>query len=251
MRIFALLWVMLFGFAGLVSPAVASVLEYQFRAPPGDIICRAPNSGSLNAAHGAPRDCADTELFDPIGGGLPVSISAIPTSVNAYGGLNVYDEGIGVGNDGDGAFAGESPGRERVSVNVTPSQGVRMELLRLDWDIAVSLRQLSITSSGPTQTRQYFKIVSGTDGRDLTGPLGFKTGNMRSRVTTYTFDTPLFDSSFLLEPVYVLEDDAVGGFFLAGVDVTPVPVPPALPLLGGAIALLVWRSRAARRSAAA
>ncbi len=226
------------------------MLQYDFRAAPGDVTCRAPNSGALNASYTAPRDCADTELFDPIGGGLPVAISAIPTSADPYGGLNVYDEGVGVGNDGDGAFAGESPGRARVSVNVTPSRGVRMELLRLDWDIAVSLKQLSITSSGPTQTTQYFKIVSGNTGNDLTAPLGFRTGNVASRVTTFTFDTPLLESSFLLEPVYVLEDDFVGGFFLAGVDVTPVPVPPALPLLGGAIALLVWRSRSSRRAAA-
>jgi hypothetical protein len=54
-------------------------------------------------------------------------------------------------------------------------------------------------------------------------------------------------STFTLDPLHVLDDeDGYGGFLLAGVTVVPTPVPPALPLLGGAIALLAWRARRAR-----
>ncbi|MEM0936884.1 MAG: hypothetical protein AAF646_06460 [Pseudomonadota bacterium] len=48
-----------------------------------------------------------------------------------------------------------------------------------------------------------------------------------------------------------------GGFFLRSVtvsfevdDMPVIPVPPALPLLGGAIGLLVWQTRRSKRSAA-
>lgn len=234
--------------AGVAS---ASPLSYDFRAPAGTITCRAPSSGATVPGGPAPRDCNAVEVFQPIGGGLPVSISAIPSaSASPVGGLNVFEQGIGVGGDSGGASLTQSPGGARVSAGPTASQFWSTEYLRMEWDLPVMLSELRIGSVGPVAVDQALAIFD-SGGNMISGALRFRTGSAAYKETVFTFEVPLVGSSFVLAPIQVLyKQDNVAGFYLTGATVKPVPVPPALPLLGGAIALLAWRARARRMAGA-
>lgn len=234
------------------APAWAVPLSYSFgNGSATQVICRAPNSGAP-----APTDCPDTVSIQPIGGGLPVNITALPTAGppdnNAYGGIGVFGFGIGAGTDGDGPAVGPSPGKQRISAGIVASQ-TYSEHVRISFDLPVYLKSISVRSVATRTDRNQIIRILDSQNVDATGNLRFRSvASTGGRVTTFQFGSSLLDSTFLVDPVFMLDDAVAGGFYITDVDVFATPVPPALPLLGGAVALLFWRGRrVARRAAAA
>ena len=242
LRAFALATLML---GATVSVGDAATLRYEFDGGPA-VTCKAPNSSERHKPGGAEaRYCDDTEAFTDTTGGTTVHVSAMPTygghDHDPYGGLGVFDVGIGVGSNGD-TRVGPSPGRSKVSRGATPHDDDTIEMLHLGWGAPVEVSSLTVRSYAPSW--QSLRIVSASTGAVLVDKLFF-SGGWWGPTTTFQFEAPLYGSAFLVEPDYVLEEPS-GGFFLSAVEVRPVPVPPALPLLGGAVGLLVWRARRRR-----
>jgi len=232
---------LLAAFAAAV-PASASVISYEFSGGPDPVICRSPNSVELGVA-GNPdfRRCNDNEFIaaPPGSDDPPIRVSADPMvrapDSNPLGGLNRLSSGIGVGTRGDRFGFPASPGGAAIAGD---------EALRLSW---LGGNRAELTSFAVTSFTPFAQVVRLLDPRDtVIGTFQF-VGSRIGRTTVFRLPVPTEASVFRLEPVFTIDSD-VGGFYLASVqaDVRPIPVPPALPLLGGAVALLVWRSRKGR-----
>jgi hypothetical protein len=228
----------------------AAPVQYLFGGGP-PITCKAPNSLESGVPGGLTAPiCNDTETFEAVGGGFPVDVTAMPSfgapDFNPYGGLGVFDVGIGVGNKGDSPLYGPSPGKSKISKGTTPANPSTIEMVQLSWGgTPAFLHTVSVRSY--TTAAQAIRILGG-NGNPLTTNLWY-VGGAAGPVTTFTFSQPLLASAFLVEPSFVLEGNQ-GGFFLVGAEVQVIPVPPALPLLGGAMVLLFWRARRAKSPAA-
>jgi hypothetical protein len=245
--------------AGLSAPAAfGKSLAYDFSTPPGTSECVAPNS----TLGGTVRSCDEVEEIENPTGGPSVKVSAYSYRRDNQGlpyvtGLNIDENGIGIGPDTPTSPMLGTPGASRVfrSTNPLATDG-DWEIIRLEWDVPVSLEQLTIRSSAETTVTQSIQILGtglggGPGNSLLTEEIPFATGvtNVPGQPTIHniTFETPLVGSTFYVRPS--VGTDIFAGYWLTGVRATAVPVPPALPLLGGAIALLAWRARSARRPA--
>ncbi|RDC71527.1 hypothetical protein DLJ49_13995 [Rhodovulum sp. 12E13] len=247
--------------ACLAAPAafagtVGKTLAYDFTAPAGSG-CRAAGSKDTT-----PRLCDDEEVYpSPAGVAPALRVSAYSYTYNEFNmglrpSLNIDANGIGVGPDMPSASQFNTPGDSRVAESEPPMPMMLpvWEAISLEWDMPVSLTQLTIRSSPGSTAMQSIQIL-GANRRPITlDPItlerSFKndgTGNGKPNFHTITFDTPLYGSTFYLRPS-VSGSDLFAGYWLTGAEATVVPVPPALPLLGGAIALLVWRARGARKA---
>lgn len=238
-----------FALATLISGAAVSVgdaatLRYEFDGGAA-VTCKPPNATGRDVQGGDDaRTCNDTETFTDTTGKTTVAVSAFPSygapHHDRHGGLGVFDVGIGVGSKGDSREK-RSPGKFKVSRGATNHDDY-IEMLHLGWGAPVEVSSLTVRSYAPSW--QSLRIVSASTGAVLVDKLFF-SGGWWGPTTTFQFEAPLYGSAFLVEPDYVLEEPS-GGFFLSAVEVRPVPVPPALPLLGGAVGLLVWRARRRR-----
>ncbi|KPQ10435.1 MAG: Bacterial transglutaminase-like N-terminal region [Rhodobacteraceae bacterium HLUCCA09] len=237
--------------AGFAAPSafggtVGKTLAYDFIAPAGSE-CRAENSEVTS-----PRVCADVEDYpSPAGIGPTLGVSAfeflysngLPSLEPS---LNIDANGIGIGPDTPSAPQFGTPGDSRVAER----NSVNWEAIRLEWDMPVSLTQLTVRSSPQSTAMQSIQIL-GANRLPITLERSFQNGvtdTDKDYFHTITFYTPLYGSTFYIRPS-VTGPDIYAGYWLTGAEATVVPVPPALPLLGGAIALLAWRARAARKAA--
>lgn len=236
--------------AGFAAPAafggtVGKTLAYDFIAPAGSE-CRAENSDDTT-----PRVCDEVEEYSsPAGIGPTLGVSAfefqysngIPSLEPS---LNIDANGIGIGPETPSSPQFKTPGGSRVA----EGNSVNWEAIRLEWDMPVSLTQLTVRSSPDSTAMQSIQIL-GANRLPLTLERSFQNGVTDTGTPnfhTITFDTPLYGSTFYIRPS-VAGSDVFAGYWLTGAEATVVPVPPALPLLGGAIALLAWRARAARKA---
>ena len=244
--------------AGLAAPAafggtVGKTLTYDFIAPAGSE-CRAENSAVTS-----PRLCDDEEVYpSPAGVAPALRVSAYSYTYNESNrglkpSLNIDANGIGIGPDTPSDPQFGTPGDSRVAESdaLMPMVLPTWEAIRLEWDMPVSLTQLTVRSSPDSSAMQSIQIL-GANRKRITGEFAFQNGVTDDDGTPYfhsiTFDTPLYGSTFYIRPS-VSGSDLFAGYWLTGAEATVVPVPPALPLLGGAIALLAWRARAVRKAA--
>jgi hypothetical protein len=227
---------------------VGKTLAYDFIAPAGSE-CRAQSSADTT-----PRLCDDVEEYpSPAGIAPSLSVSAfefvfsngLPSPEPS---LNIDANGIGIGPDTPTDPQFDTPGDSRVA----EGNAFNWEAIRLEWDMPVSLTQLTVRSSPESTAMQSIQIL-GANRFPITMEMPFRNGVTdigTPSFHTITFDTPLYGSTFYIRPS-VTGPDPFAGYWLTSAEATVVPVPPALPLLGGAIALLAWRARGARKAAPA
>jgi hypothetical protein len=245
--------------AGLAAPAafggtVGKTLTYDFIAPAGSE-CRAENSAVTT-----PRLCDDEEVYpSPAGVAPALRVSAYSYTYNEFNmglkpSLNIDANGIGIGPDTPSDPQFGTPGDSRVAESdaLMPMVLPTWEAIRLEWDAPVSLTQLTVRSSPESTAMQSIQIL-GANRLPFTPEVERPFQNDFTDTDTpyfhtITFDTPLYGSTFYIRPS-VSGTDLFAGYWLTGAEATVVPVPPALPLLGGAIALLAWRARGARKAA--
>lgn len=161
--------------------------------------------------------------------GYSVDVMAMNLTFGANGNLGHYEDGLGVGNvDGNG---GGKLGND--------------ESLVFDFGREVTLSSLTLVDwAKPAAGDMTFDMIVDRVNRGNYG-VNAPTGGGR---TVVDFGTSLTGSVF--QVTGTMNDDIIRDGLLIGaatISVAAVPVPPAAPLLGGALGLMWWRAR--RKSA--
>ncbi|MEL6203817.1 MAG: hypothetical protein AAFR47_00695 [Pseudomonadota bacterium] len=201
----------------LASPVAAATVQFDFRAQdPGDF------------SFGP--DIAFTQ------GGINLNVSGVSSIVGAGPELGRYSDGLGVGN-GNEANGIVSPGRARIGL----AESVLLEFTEL-----VTLQELQVFERSRGEPQSFQLFVDGVDQ----GSFSFDGRNGEPQ--TISLGDGFTGESFQLigtDPDVTDGDNADRqgfGLVTAAVEMAPIPVGPAAPLLGSALLLLVLRARRKR-----
>ena len=223
---------------GAGAASASTLVDYTFHNLGGQrVVCVAPGDSRLPGA----TQCTDPQS---VSGSIP---GAPDVLVSSSSGLARFDLGFGAGT-------------EQVDDKVQPGENVKLEFLG-QVPTLVSLR-LAYFSDQPQQlnifdsaNQDYFSLnIVVNSPTDFWAATGATVGD--------PFPYSATDAQFLTEVQVGASGSVFGieprgnsdGFFVAGATFefesehpSEIPVPPAAPLLGGALVLMLWRARRARR----